>query len=87
MATESFSFKPASIPQASRGLRTSKYVATVEAVHKYLQDNAEQRSVKIELGNVAIKSAVASFRNAISKHHPDVIRLVQRAGELYIEKR
>jgi hypothetical protein len=87
MATEMFGFKPAPVPQASRGLRTSKYVATVEAVYKYLQENADQRSVKIELGNVAIKSAVASFRNAISKLHPDAIRLVQRAGALYIEKR
>jgi hypothetical protein len=87
MAAEKFGFKPAPIPQASRGLRTSKYVATVEAVYKYLQENADQRSVKIELGDVAVKSAVASFRNAISKHYPDSIRLVQRAGALYIEKR
>ncbi len=87
MAAETFGFKPVPVPQASRGLRTSKYVATVEAVYKYLQDNSDQRSVKIELGDVAIKSAVASFRNAISKHYPGSIRLVQRAGELYIEKR
>ena len=87
MAAEIFSFKPAEVPQATRGLRRSKYVATVDAVHKYLKDHTDQRSVKIELGDVGIKSAVASFRNAISKHYPDTIRLVQRGGDLYIEKR
>jgi hypothetical protein len=87
MAAESFSFKPAEVPQAARGLRKSKYVATVEAVHEYLQDHSDQRSVKIELGDVGTKSAVASFRNAVAKLYPDTIRLVQRGGDLYIEKR
>ncbi len=87
MATEIFSFKPAEVPKASRGLRKSKYVETVNAVHEYLQDHADQRSVKIELGDVGVKSAVASFRNAISKQYPDTLRLVQRGGDLYIEKR
>jgi hypothetical protein len=87
MVAETFGFKPAEVPQASRGLRRSKYVATVEAVHQYLQDHTDQRSVKIELGDVGIKSAVASFRNAISKQYPDTMRLVQRGGDLYIERR
>ena len=87
MAAEIFSFKPAEVPHASRGLRRSKYVATLEAVHQYLKDHTDQRSVKIELGDVSIKSAVASFRNAISKLYPGTIRLVQRGGDLYIEKR
>ena len=87
MAAEIFSFKPAELPQASRGLKGSKYVATVEAVNQYLQDHTDKRSVKIELGDVNIKSAVTSFRNAISKLYPGTIRLVQRGGDLYIEKR
>jgi len=87
MATDIFRFKPADVPQAKRGLRKSKYSATVEAVYEYLQKNPDQRSVKIELGDVGIKSAVASFRMAISKLYPDAIRLVQRAGELYVERR
>ena len=87
MAAETFGFKPAEVPQAVRGLRKSKYVATVEAVHEYLQDHSDQRSVQIELGDVSIKSAIASFRNAIAKQYPDTLRLVQRGGELYIEKR
>jgi hypothetical protein len=87
MATEIFNFKPVAVPQAKRGLRRSKYVATVEAVHQYLEDHSDKRSVKIELGDVGIKSAVASFRNAISKQYRDSMRLVQRGGDLYIEKR
>lgn len=87
MAAETFSFRPAEVPKAVRGLRKSKYVATVEAVHEYLQDHSDERSVKIELGDVGVKSAVASFRNAISRQYPDALRLVQRGGELYIEKR
>jgi hypothetical protein len=87
MAAETFRFKPAEVPQATRGKRRSKYVATVEAVHEYLKDHADQRCVKIELGDVGIKSAVASFRNAISKQYRDSMRLVQRGGDLYIEKR
>jgi hypothetical protein len=87
MATEAFSFKPADIPQAERGLRKSKYVATVEAVNEYLQTHKDQRAVKIDLGDVSIKSAVASFRNAIAKSYPDTLRLVQRGGDLFIAKR
>jgi hypothetical protein len=87
MATQGFSFKPAEVPQATRGLKGSKYVSTVEAVHEYLQKHAEQRSVKVELGDVGVKSAVASFRNAISKLYPDTMRLVQRGGDLYIARR
>jgi hypothetical protein len=40
----------------------------------------------MELGDIGIKSAVSSFRNAIAKQHPDGLRLVQRGGDLYIEK-
>jgi hypothetical protein len=87
MAAEIFGFEPVEVPRASRGLRGSKYVATVEAVHQYLQDHTDQRSVKIELGNVGVKSAVASFRNAIARQYRDTLRLVQRGGDLYIEKR
>jgi hypothetical protein len=87
MAAEVFSFKPAEIPQAERGLRRSKYLATVEAVYEYLQAHKDQRAVKIDLGDVSTKSAVASFRNAIAKNYPDTLRLVQRGGDLYIEKR
>ncbi len=87
MAAEAFSFKPAEIPPAERGLRKSKYAATVEAVNEYLLAHKDQRAVKIDLGDVSIKSAVASFRNAIAKNYPDNLRLVQRGGDLYIEKR
>jgi hypothetical protein len=87
MAADAFKFKPAEVPKAERGMRKSKYVATVEAVYQYLQDHGDQRAVKIELGDVGVKSAVASFRNAIAKQYPDAIRLVQRGGELYVEKR
>ena len=87
MAAEIFNFKPAEVPQTSRGLRRSKYVATIEAVHQYLRDHPDQRCVKIELGGVGVKSAVASFRNAISKHYRESMRLVQRGSDLYIERR
>jgi len=87
MAANIFSFKPAEVPPASRGLRISKYSATVDAVYKYLQGHATEQSVKIELGDVGIKSAVTSFRNAIAKLYPDSLRLVQREGALYIARR
>jgi hypothetical protein len=86
MAVEMFKFGPAEVPRASRGLRKSKYGTTVEAVYEYLQENADQTAVKIELGSVDIKSAAASFRNAIAKRFPDAIRMVQRGGDLYIER-
>jgi hypothetical protein len=87
MAAEAFSFKPAEIPKAERASRESKYVATVKAVYQYMQDHTDQRSVKIELGDVSVKSAVASFRNAISRQYPDRLRLVQRGSDLYVERR
>lgn len=87
MAAEAFSFAPAEIPKAERSARESKYVATVKAVQKYMDEHKDQRSVKIELGDVSVKSAVASFRNAISRHYPGSLRLVQRGGELFIERR
>lgn len=87
MATDIFSFKPVDVPQASRGRRRSRYAATVEAVYQFLQDHADSRSVKIDLGNVGVRSAVAGFRGAISKLHPDALRLVQRGGDLYIQRR
>jgi hypothetical protein len=87
MAAEAFSFRPAEIPKAERAVRESKYAATVKAVNHYMQEHSEQRSVMIDLGDVSIKSAVASFRNAIAKQFPDALRLVQRGGELYIERR
>jgi hypothetical protein len=86
MAVDIFDFKPADVPEATRGLRRSKYLATVDAISEYLQDHSEQQSVKIELGDVSIKSAVSSFRNAISKRYPDTLRLLQRGGDLYIER-
>jgi hypothetical protein len=87
MATDIFTFKPAEVPKAQRGLKKSKYGATVEAVHQYLQAHKNQQSVKLELGEVGIKSAVASFRHAIARRYPDALRLVQRGGELYIQRR
>lgn len=87
MEAEIFRFEPVEVPPATRGLRRSKYIATLEAVHEYLQDHTDKRSVRVELGDVAIKSATSGFRNAISQHYPDTLRLVQRGGELYIEKR
>jgi hypothetical protein len=87
MAAETFSFKPAEIPPAERGLRKSKYAATVEAVNEYLLANKDQQAVKIDLGHVNIKSAVASFRNVIAKRYPATLRLVQRGGDLYIQRR
>lgn len=87
MTDEIFKFKPAQVPQASRGLRRSKYAATVEAVQKYLQEHADQPSVQIELGDADIKSATAGFRNAVAKLGPDTMRLVQRGAALYIERK
>jgi hypothetical protein len=87
MAADIFRFKPAEVPKATRGLGKSRYIATVEAVHQYLQKNADQQSVKIELGDVGVKPAAASFRNAIRKYYPDTLRLAQRGGELYIERK
>ena len=87
MAANIFSFKPAEVPPTSRGTRTSRYSATVEAVHAYLQEHADQQAVKVELGSVAIKTAVASFRSTIAKLHPQSLRLMQRGGELYIARR
>jgi len=87
MASEIFRFKAAEVPRATRGARTSKYGATVEAVHQYLQDHSDQQAVKVELGDVALKSAVTSFRNAISKKYPDTLRLIQREGHVYIARR
>jgi hypothetical protein len=87
MASDVFKFKPAEVPRASRGLRKSKYGATVEAVHTYLQENTDEQAIKIDLGGVEIKSAAAGFRNAIAKRYSDEMRLVQRGGDLYIQKR
>jgi hypothetical protein len=87
MAIEAFGFKPAAIPTAVRGLRTSKYGATVEAVYEYLRSHKDQPSVKIDLGDASLKAAVASFRTAIAKRYPGSLRLVQRGGELYIQRR
>jgi len=87
MAADAFDFKPAEVPQATRGLKKSRYAATVDAVHAYLQEHADQRAVQIELGSVGIKAAAASFRAAIKKHHPDDMRLAQRGGELFVERK
>jgi hypothetical protein len=84
MAADVFRFKPAEVPRASRGRRKSKYSATVEAVHQYLQKNPDQLSVKMELGAVDFKAAAAGFRKAIAQQYPDAMRLAQRGGELYI---
>lgn len=87
MSSEPFAFKPAAIPQAERGQRGSRYVTTVEKVHEYLAEHPEVESVHIELGDVSVKSAVASFRNVIAKRYRDSLRLQQRAGDLYIARR
>lgn len=87
MAAEAFSFKPAQVPQAVRGSRGSRYVATVEKVHNYLAAHKDVESVEIELGDVSLKSAVASFRNVIAKRYRDSLRLQQRGGRLYIARR
>ncbi len=87
MAEGLFDFSPAEVPTAERGSRKSKYVATVDAVYQYLQNNSNEQAVKLELGDVGMKSAVTSFRNAISKRHHDTLRLVQRGGSLYIKRR
>jgi len=78
MAVETFNFEPATVPKAVRGIRKSKYLTTVEAVQEYLQAHKTTESVKVELGDVNVKSAVASFRNAIAKNYPDTLRLLQR---------
>lgn len=87
MAPEPFPFKPAAIPQAERGQRGSKYVATVEKVHEYLVQHKEVDAVRIELGDVSVKSAVASFRNVIAKRYRESLRLQQRGSDLYIARR
>lgn len=87
MAADTFAFKPAPVPKAVRGVRKSKYAATIEAVHQYLELHKDTESVRVELGNISAKSAVASFRNAIARRYPDTLRLVQRGGELYITRR
>lgn len=87
MAADSFNFTPAAVPKVARGMKKSKYAATVEAVHQYMQDNKGTQAVKVDLGDVAVKSAVASFRAAIAKLHPDTLKLVQRGGELYVERK
>ena len=87
MANESFSFAPAVVPKVARGMKKSKYALTVEAVNQYMKDHKGADAVRLELGDVAVKSAVASFRNAIARLYPDTLRLVQRGGELYIERR
>jgi hypothetical protein len=87
MAADTFKFVPAVVPKAVRGVRRSRYAATVEAVYQHMQDHKDTESVKIELGDVGVKSAVASFRNAIARLYPDTLRLIQRGGELYIERR
>ena len=87
MAADSFNFTPAAVPKVVRGLKKSKYAATVEAVHQYMKDHKSAEAVKVDLGDVAVKSAVASFRAAIARLHPDTLRLVQRGGELYIERK
>jgi hypothetical protein len=87
MALDTFAFKPASIPQAERGQRGSKYVATVEKISAYLDDHSDVESVRLELGDVSVKSAVASFRNVIAKKYRDSLRLQQRGSEVYISRR
>ncbi|MGI5939250.1 MAG: hypothetical protein ACOX8V_00885 [Thermoleophilia bacterium] len=87
MADEIFSFEPAVVPKAQRGFRRSKYLATVEAIDQFLKENPNENAVKIELGDVSSKSAYASFRTVIAREYPDSIRLTQRGGDLYIERR
>jgi hypothetical protein len=87
MAVEVFSFEPADVPKAQRGLRRSKYLATVEGIDQYMKEHPEQNAVKIQLGNVSSKSAYASFRTVIAREYSDVLRLTQRGGDLYIERR
>jgi hypothetical protein len=87
MAVEGFAFKPAPVPQAQRGSRGSRYVATVENVNRYLAQHKDVQSVQIELGDVSLKSAVASFRNVISKNYRDSLRLQQRGGQLFVSRR
>ena len=87
MAAESFPFKPASVPQSERGSRGSKYGATVEKVHDYLAEHKDVQAVEVELGDVSLKSAVASFRNIIAKRYRDSLRLQQRGGQFYIARR
>jgi hypothetical protein len=86
VAAETFSCKPVEVLQAVRGLRRSRYVATVEAVHQYLQCHPGQLTVKIELGDVGSKSAVASFRNAISKPYPDAFAWRTGVGSLHSKR-
>lgn len=87
MVADSFNFAPAVVPKVARGMKKSKYAATVEAVHQHMKDNKGTQAVKVDLGDVAVKSAVASFRAAIARLYPDTLRLVQRGGELYIERK
>jgi hypothetical protein len=87
MAVEMFKFAPAAVPSPDRAGRKSRYRMTVEAIDEYLAENSDQKSVKIELGSVSSKTAYASFRNVISKYYSDTLRLIQRRGDLYIERR
>ncbi|MBN1630934.1 MAG: hypothetical protein JW990_14320 [Thermoleophilia bacterium] len=87
MAADSFNFTPAVVPRVVRGMKKSKYAATVEAVHQHMKDHKGTQAVKVELGEVTVKSAVASFRAAIARLYPDTLKLVQRGGELYIERK
>lgn len=87
MATESFKFAPAVVPKVARGAKGSRYASTVEAVYQHMKENKATQAVKVDLGDVAVKTAVASFRAAIARLYPDTLRLVQRGGELYIERR
>lgn len=87
MSTETFGFSPAEVPKVVRGAKRSKYASTVEAVHQHMKEHRATQAVKVDLGDVAVKSAVASFRAAIARLYPDTLRLAQRGGELYIERR
>ncbi len=85
MSAEAFDFVPAIVPEATRGLKKSKYTATVEAIYLFLQEHKDTKAVKIELGDVSLKSALTSFRNTVRRLYPDTLRVVQRGGDLYIE--
>ncbi len=87
MAVEPFPFKAAEVPKAVRGARESKYMATVRVIDQYMKDHKNERSVKVDLGDVSIKSAVGNFRSAVAREFPNKLRVVQRGGELYIERR
>ena len=87
MPVEAFDFRPAEVPQALRGSRGSRYTTTVEKIAEYLAEHEDVEAVELELGDVSVKSALASFRGVVRKKYRDSLRVQQRGGRVYISRR